>query len=249
MGIDEYQKSGKIHPKWRPVILNPAAQLLYLRSPNILAVGFVGYVVLLTDFSLLLSFAYTAGKRYGIENEAVLGLCFLPLGAGNAVGAPLSGWISDKIVIRYKKKRGFWYPEDRLRACLFSFYLPVTVLAPSVITRYIPGRLGLALNLVCLFINGVGTDVALTPCGAYVVDILHSNSAEVTAAVNAFRSVILAVSTAMLLPMINSYGHIFTSSIISVLALVSFGIAYLTIIYGEYLRNLVDIGYSTADNN
>jgi hypothetical protein len=24
------------------------------------------------------------GKRYGIENEAIIGLCFLPLGIGNA---------------------------------------------------------------------------------------------------------------------------------------------------------------------
>jgi len=125
------------------------------------------------------------------------------------VGAPLSGWISDKIVIRYKKLRGYWFPEDRLRACLFSFYLPITVLASGLITRYIPGTFGLVLNLVCFFINGIGVsafllaevicspwlindwllflpckcDIALTPCGAYVVDVLHSNSAEVTAAV------------------------------------------------------------------
>ena len=123
------------------------------------------------------------GKRYGIENEALIGVCFLPLGIGNAsmcrlpspsplhaiwthgssfistVGAPLSGWISDKIVIRYKKLRGYWFPEDRLRACLYSFYLPITVLASGLITKYIPGTLGLALNLICFFINGIGVGI------------------------------------------------------------------------------------------
>jgi len=126
------------------------------------------------------------GKRYGIENEALIGACFLPLGIGNAsmchllspctchltahdsslistVGAPLSGWISDKIVVRYKKLRGYWFPEDRLRACLYSFYLPITVLASGLITRYIPGTLGLVLNLICFFINGIGV-------GAFVVN-------------------------------------------------------------------------------
>lgn len=35
-GIDEYNKTGKPLPKWRPVILNPLSQLLMLRSPILL---------------------------------------------------------------------------------------------------------------------------------------------------------------------------------------------------------------------
>ncbi len=82
-----------------------------------------------------------------------------------------------------------------------------------------------------------------------------------------FRSTILGVSTAMLLPMIHSYGHVFTSCIISALVLASFGygnfpslttlsiselqyrVVYLTIIYGESMRDWVDIGYSNPENN
>lgn len=37
-GIDDYRKSGKPLPKWRPVLLNPLSPLLLLRSPNILAI-------------------------------------------------------------------------------------------------------------------------------------------------------------------------------------------------------------------
>ncbi|KAF5349703.1 hypothetical protein D9756_008836 [Leucocoprinus leucothites] len=249
MGVDELKRSGKAHPKWRPVMLNPLAQLLMLRSPNILAAGFIGYLAVLTDFALMIPLPYTIGKRYGIENEALIGACFLPLGIGNAIGAPLAGWISDKTVIRYKKIRGYWYPEDRLRACLYSFYLPITVLASGLITKYVPGKLGLALNFVCFFLNGVGCDSALTPCGAYVVDVLHGNSAEVTAAVNAFRSLALAITTAMLLPMINNYGHVFTNGVVAVFALTGFFITIITIIYGDSMRAWVDIGYSTADEN
>lgn len=220
-----------------------------LRSPNVLAVGLIGYFALLTDFTLMVPLPYTIGKRYGIENEALIGACFLPLGIGNAIGAPLSGWISDKIVIRYKKLRGYWFPEDRLRACLFSFYLPITVLASGLITRYIPGTFGLVLNLVCFFINGIGCDIALTPCGAYVVDVLHSNSAEVTAAVNALRSIMLALSTAMLLPMINAYGHLFTNALVSFFAFMGLLLTIVTIAYGDSMRAWIDIGYSSADNN
>ncbi|KXN82691.1 Quinidine resistance protein 1 [Leucoagaricus sp. SymC.cos] len=266
-GIDEYKRSGKKHSSWRPVMLNPLSQLLMLRSPNILSVGFIGLLALLTDFTLMIPLPYTIvcpisqksptlslilssqGKRYGIENEALIGLCFIPLGIGNAIGAPLSGWISDKIVIKYKKQRGYWYPEDRLRACLFSCYLPITVLASGLITKYIPGTRGLVLNLICFFINGMGCDIAFTPCGAYVVDVLHENSAEVTAAVNALRSLTLAIAVAMLLPMINNYGHLFTNAIVSLISVSAVLLTILTITYGDAMRAWVDIGYSTAENN
>ncbi|KXN92614.1 hypothetical protein AN958_02995 [Leucoagaricus sp. SymC.cos] len=218
--IDQYNESGKVSSKRWPVMSNPFTQLLMLRSPNVLAVSFVNYTGMLTDFALLVPLPYTIGKRYGIENEAMLGLCFLPLGIGKAIGAPLAGWISDQVVIRYKKKRGYWHPEDRLRASLFSCYLPLTVLGSALITKYIPGTLGLILNLVCLFFNGVGCDIALTPCGAYVVDVLHSKSAEATAAVNAFRSIAVAASTSVLLPMINAYGYLFTNLMVTLVAII-----------------------------
>lgn len=82
------------------------------------------------------------------------------------VGAPLSGWVSDKIVIKYKRIRGYWYPEDRLRASFSGAFLPFSVLASGLITKYIPGTIGLALNLVCLFISGVGVSRSLltAPC-------------------------------------------------------------------------------------
>ncbi|XP_006457565.1 hypothetical protein AGABI2DRAFT_79926 [Agaricus bisporus var. bisporus H97] len=151
-GIDEYRKAGKALPKWRPVILNPLSQLLMLRSPILLSMVycFVFY------HPLTVPLAYTIGKRYNIENEALVGLLILPLGVGNAVGAPMSGWISDQIVIYYKAKRGYWCPEDRLRACLYSAYLPITVLASALVTKYVDGTPGLALNMVLFFMNGIG---------------------------------------------------------------------------------------------
>ena len=77
------------------------------------------------------------------------------------VGSPLSGWISDRIVINFKQKCGYWYPEDQLRICLYSFFLPpLIVLASVFITTYLPTRSGLVLNLVFLFIDGI--DVRLS---------------------------------------------------------------------------------------
>jgi hypothetical protein len=69
------------------------------------------------------------------------------------------GRISDYTVIKWRRKRkGLWYPEDRLRAALipFAVIVPLPVLCFGLVNYFIDGNLGLVLSLVCLFINGVG---------------------------------------------------------------------------------------------
>jgi len=246
-GIDKYYQEGRVHPRWRPVILNPFAQLDMLRSPSILAVSLGSFLTLQCDFVLLVPLAYTVGKRYGIVNEMVIGACFLPCGIGNAIGAPLSGWISDLVIIRWRKKRGgLWYPEDRLRATLFGIFLPVAVVFSALVCRYLSGdTVGLALNLFCLFLAGVAVDIVLTPCGAYVVDILHSRSAESAAVINAFRYLALSLSTASILPMVTTLGHLKTNIISALFACLGFLILWITILYGDSMRAWVNIGYTT----
>ena len=75
------------------------------------------------------------------------------------MGAIIIGRISDHTVIKWRKKRrGVWYPEDRLRAALipFAIFVPLSVLGFGLVNRFVDGTLGLVLSLVCLFFNGVG---------------------------------------------------------------------------------------------
>lgn len=75
------------------------------------------------------------------------------------VGAPLAGRISDKLVIRWRERRGgVWYPEDRLRVTLFAAatLVPLSSLFFGLLHEYVGGTVGLILNLICLFMNGVG---------------------------------------------------------------------------------------------
>ncbi|KAF8804007.1 MFS general substrate transporter [Phlegmacium glaucopus] len=249
-GVDKLDPSQL--PKWRPVILNPLRPLWLLRSPNLLAVALAGFTILLTDYVLLVPLAYTIGVRYNIKNEALIGACFLPAGVGNMIGAPLAGRLSDRIVVYYRKKRGGeWYPEDRLRATLPGalILVPLSVLISGLLTEYVPGTLGLVLNLICLFINGVGVDIVLSPSAAYLVDLVHSRSAEAMAANNAFRSLLISIAVSGTLPMIGTYGLVVTNTATALLAWVGFGLLWFTIEYGERLRAVVDVGFSTADNN
>lgn len=83
-----------------------------------------------------------------------------------------------------KARGGAWCPEDRLRITYIGtlFLVPLSILFSGLITRYVDGRLGLILNLICLFANGLGVDFVLSPSAAYIVDLLHNRSAEAMAA-------------------------------------------------------------------
>jgi hypothetical protein len=69
------------------------------------------------------------------------------------------GRYSDHIVIKWRKKRkGVWYPEDRLKAAIvpLAAIIPLSLLAFGFVNKFIDGNLGLVLSLVCLFVNGGG---------------------------------------------------------------------------------------------
>ena len=63
------------------------------------------------------------------------------------------------MLIKWRKRRGDeWVPEDRLRASLIgaALFVPCSVLFSGLVTRYVDGPVGLVLNCVCLFVNGIG---------------------------------------------------------------------------------------------
>ncbi|GLB35682.1 putative MFS general substrate transporter [Lyophyllum shimeji] len=231
--------------------VNPLQPLVLLRSPSLMAVSFGGYLVLLTDFVLLVPLAYTIGATYNITNPALIGACFLPAGIGNMIGAPLAGRISDHVVVQYRLLRGgAWYPEDRLRATLPGalVLVPVSILVAGFLTQWVPGIGGLVGVLVCLFFNGVGVDIVLSPSAAYAVDIMHERSAEAMAATVAFRALLLSLSVSAILPLIETIGVAATNGISAVLAWVGCLVLWCTIRYGEQMRKWVDVGYSTAES-
>lgn len=90
------------------------------------------------------------------------------------VGAPLSGYISDRTVIRYRKLRGgVWYPEDRLRAALAGalILIPFSTVLYGFITTYVEGPIGVALDCFCLFINGIGVRLSLRELSWMLISI------------------------------------------------------------------------------
>ena len=106
------------------------------------------------------------------------------------VGAPLAGRLSDIFVRRslYTSKNiptKHWFPEARLQVTLIGagLFVPLSVLGSGLVSQFGgTGKGWLSVNLVCLFFNGMGVDLVLSPSAAYGVDIFHSRSAESMAA-------------------------------------------------------------------
>ncbi|KAH8100315.1 MFS general substrate transporter [Cristinia sonorae] len=246
-GVEKHQV-GK--PRW--VWLNPFKSLALLRSPNVTLVALAGGLTLLTDYAMLVPVAYTMGKRYNIDNAAIIGALFIPSGLGNLMGAPIAGKLSDMVVVRMRRRRGgVWVPEDRLRITLIgaSVMAPLSVLLSGIFITYVDGTLGIVLNLIAFFINGLGVDFILSPAAAYAVDILHSRSAEVSAATMATRGLIIASCTSLILPMINTYGVLTTYTITACLGWIGCLLLWSVIAYGDRMRAFADIGYSTVRDN
>ncbi|KAF5367308.1 hypothetical protein D9757_010094 [Collybiopsis confluens] len=237
---------------WFKIIwINPLQTLYMLRSPNLLAVALAGSTVLLTDYVILTPLASTVGAQYGISNQAALGACYIPIGLGNFIGAPAAGYLSDQIVKRRRIQRnGVWYPEDRLIGTLWASatLVPLSTLGLGLITTYVESMWGLWMAFVCLFANGIGVDLVLSPSTAYVVDIMHSRSAESMAANNGFRSLLISAALAIFMTLLDKIGLVWTNAIVAILAWFGFGLLWLTVRYGEQMRAWVDIGYTTIEN-
>ncbi|KAK7057497.1 MFS general substrate transporter [Favolaschia claudopus] len=255
LGMDKSEESDATsnperERKFRWVWLNPFSCLWLLRSPNLLFVTITGMTVLYTDYALLVPIAYTLGVRYDITNEAIIGACFFPMGLGNIIGAPLAGILSDRVVVKWRQRRGGeWVPEDRLRATLFGalFLVPLSIVFCGLATHFVPGPLGLACNLFFFFINGLGVDLVLSPSSAYIVDVLHSQSSQVLAASVGLRSLLLSIAISGILPAISLVGVLATDLFVGILAWGGFVLLWATIKYGDQMRAWVDVGYSTIE--
>ncbi|KAF9009705.1 major facilitator superfamily domain-containing protein [Cyathus striatus] len=217
-----------------------------LRSPVLSLTAFASATALLTDYALLVPFAYTIATKYNITNESIIGACFIPIGLGNILAAPLTGRLSDKIILRNRQIRKMWYPEDRLYIALIGSLLPVplSIVISGFITTYVDGWMGLALNLICFLVNGIGVSMSTAPATAYSVDVIQSRSADSVAATWGLRSLAVSLAISWVIPSINKFGVLATNVGIGVGAWVGAGIYYLVIQYGDELRACVDVGYS-----
>jgi hypothetical protein len=124
--------------------------------------------------------AYTVGKAFDIQNPALLGAFFIPVGVGNLLGAPIAGKLSDAAVKRdkahYDSGEKDYAPEARLAPAMFSagVLVPGSAIAMGAFVELVPGKLGIVLVCAMLFVHGIS--VRLHDGSSLLVLILASSS-------------------------------------------------------------------------
>ncbi|KAI0341463.1 MFS general substrate transporter [Trametopsis cervina] len=248
-GIDKLvEKEGRTRWVW----LNPFSNIALLRSPNVLFVSLAQGFVVITDYALLIPIAYTFGAKYGITNEAIIGALCIPVGLGNIIGSTGAGRYSDRLIVSLRKSRGgVWIPEDRLRATLFGGIVltPLSILVSGIATQFMEGRVSMIINFVCLVANGLGVSIVFNPANAYLVDILHHQSAQVTSANMAVRCVVIAFFVGFIMPSLEAFGVAITFAGAAVLSWLGYGLIILVILYGGRMRAWVNLGFTDQQPN
>ncbi|KAF9261790.1 hypothetical protein L218DRAFT_472856 [Marasmius fiardii PR-910] len=201
----------------------------------------------MTYYVNLLPLPYTIVKRYGITNQAAIGLLYTPLGFGNIIVWRLA--FRSSFEENVEERGGVWCPEDQLRPTMLSaaVFVPLSTLGIGIVTHYVSGRLGLVLNILCLFFNGLGIEMVASPSSAYVIDIMHSCSAESVAAYRGFRSLLISIGISAIAPAIQHYGILRTNAVCALIVWVGFGLLWLVIKHGGKDEELGR--YSTAETN
>lgn len=78
----------------------------------------------------------------------------------------MAGYLSDQILKRKRiQRKGEWYPEDRLIGTVIASatLVPLSVLGMGLVTTYVEGKVGLYLDFLCLFANGIGVGISHLP--------------------------------------------------------------------------------------
>ncbi|KAJ3312626.1 hypothetical protein HDU93_004966 [Gonapodya sp. JEL0774] len=127
-------------------------------------------------------------SHYGFD-EAAIGLCYIPMAAGQICGAQIGGRLTDREIRKSKERNGGLHrSEDRLRALPLAIFL------------FVPGMLGLAWSvdkvaplpvpLLCLFATGVGYMMVHNITTTYMVDIYPTRPSSMNALLQMLKTVV-----------------------------------------------------------
>lgn len=166
-----------------------------------------------------------------------LGLSFLGAGVGNTCGAIINGFLSDRLLMRARAKRGGKpLAEDRLTANLWScgfVFMPFGLL---LFGWGIERRLSYWTGIVGFGIHNFGMNQVMTATSAYLVDAVPGEGASITAAANLVRMVVACVLTLVVNPLVSAIGPGYTMVILAVLTFASMGLLAIVKYYGPNIR-------------
>ncbi|CAD6584050.1 MAG: C-8 sterol isomerase, partial [Tremellales sp. Tagirdzhanova-0007] len=202
----ETEGTGKILVyRWRAV--NFVKCLEMFKDPKIFIIALYSAITQYGSFTLMIPLTYTLAPRYDITNVALIGTFYLAIGVGDLFGGIFAGWLADRTLMHYSKKRGITRSEDRLRTMWFGgiVLVPGTLLGAGWLMQ--TGAGGPAPVAVLLFLEGVGVMLCLVPSNTYMLDLSGPRGGDTMSAALSIRLIFSAGASSSILPLIKATQH------------------------------------------
>ena len=187
------------------------------------------------------------GATYGF-NEIQIALCFLPFGAGAILSSFATGRLLDRNYKKHALRLGLPVVKNRkqdlkgfstIERARLEVALPMVCAGMASMIAYgwvLKSQTNLAGPLVLLFFIGVTLTGAFQAMNIMMIDNYPEKAATATAANNLFRCLLGAGATAILGPMLNSWGAGWTYTFFALLWVVFSPALLLLIKYGPEWR-------------
>ncbi|KAH3970209.1 hypothetical protein HBH70_209870 [Parastagonospora nodorum] len=183
--------------------INPFVILTY---PDVIVLLTFTGIVYAVNYTITATISSAFARIYPNLSQTVLGLCYLPTGAGMIIGSTMTGKMLDWEYSRIKKRLGDNFTIEYARLRIMPFYLGLFIVCVIGWGWSIQARAHMAV-LLCL-----GTILGWTSIGilnttmTLNIDILQSRSSGATACTNLVRCSLAAIMISVIDRMTTAWG-------------------------------------------
>jgi MFS family permease len=203
------EKSPVVEQKKRR--MNPIASFYFLRHPFVLLSSLISGIAFGCMFAVETIIPSLYEEHYGFTSWKT-GLSFLGAGIGNLIGAVVNGFLSDRLLLRARERRGGRAVcEDRLTVNLWPACFIIIPFGVLLFGWSIEKGMTVWAPIVGFGIQTFGMNQVMTSTSAYLVDSVPGQGASITASANFVRMLLACAFTLAANPMVAAIGPGWTS--------------------------------------
>jgi len=170
--------------------INPFVLFTY---PDVIVLLTFTGIVYAVNYTITATISSSFAKIYPSLSETVLGLCYLPSGAGMIIGSTVTGKVLDWEYGRIKKRSGEAFTIEYARLRLMPYYLTLFVMCVIGWGWTIQAKAHMAAPLCLAVLLGWTSMGILNTTMTLNIDILQSRSSGATACTNFVRCSLAAI--------------------------------------------------------
>jgi multidrug resistance protein len=183
--------------------INPFVILTY---PDVIVLLTFTGIVYAVNYTITATISSAFARIYPDLSETVLGLCYLPTGAGMIIGSTMTGKMLDWEYSRIKKRMGDNFTIEYARLRIMPFYLGLFIVCVIGWGWSIQARAHMAVPLVLGTMLGWTSIGILNTTMTLNIDILQSRSSGATACTNLVRCSLAAIMISIIDRMTSAWG-------------------------------------------